>query len=96
MLREASNNNYKYNKEKMAQIMFETFNVKGLYIVNPAILSMYSAGKFNGIVCDSGDGVTQMVPISDGYPLHSCINRLDIAGRDITYYLIEILKKLYN
>jgi len=51
--------NPKANKEKMSQIMFETFNVQGLYVAIQAVLSLYSAGKFSGIVVDSGDGVTQ-------------------------------------
>ena len=47
--------NPKENRKKMAQIMFETFNVPGLYNANQAVLSIYSAGKFTGIVADSGD-----------------------------------------
>ena len=65
--------NPKENREKMAQIMFETFNVPGLYIAIQAVLSLYSAGKFTGIVADSGDGVTHFVPIFDGYSLNLLI-----------------------
>ena len=97
--------NPKHNREKMAQIMFETFNVQGLYIAIQAVLSLYSAGKFTGIVCDSGDGVTHMVPIYDGYSLPHCVlrmdlagrditDRMDLAGRDITDYLIKILNEV--
>jgi len=86
--------NPKHNREKMAQIMFETFNVQGLYIAIQAVLSLYSAGKFTGIVCDSGDGVTHMVPIYDGYSLPHCVLRMDLAGRDITDYLIKILNEV--
>ena len=86
--------NPKHNREKMAQIMFETFNVQGLYIAIQAVLSLYSAGKFTGIVCDSGDGVTHMVPIYDGYSLPHCVLRMDLAGRDITDHLIKILNEV--
>ena len=70
--------NPKENREKMAQIMFETFNVPGLYIAIQAVLSLYSAGKFTGIVADSGDGVTHFVPIFDGYSLPHAVIRLEI------------------
>ena len=80
MFTEASMNP-KENREKMAQIMFETLNVPGLYIAIQAVLSLYSAGKFTGIVADSGDGVTHFVPIFDGYSLPHGVIRLDLAGR---------------
>lgn len=86
--------NPKENREKMASIMFETFNVQALYIAIQAVLSLYSAGKFTGIVCDSGDGVSHFVPIFDGYSLPHSILRLDLAGRDITRYFQKLLTEI--
>ena len=88
--------NPKENREKMAQIMFETFNVPGLYISIQAVLSLYSAGKNTGLVLDSGDGVTHAVPIFEGYCLPHAILRLDIAGRDLTEYMVNLLSETGN
>jgi len=83
--------NPKYNREKMAEIVFEIFRFPGMYVAIQAVLALYASGRITGLVVDSGDGVTHAVPIYEGYTLPHAIARLDLAGRDLTNYMRRIL-----
>ncbi|XP_045183942.1 actin-related protein 2 [Mercenaria mercenaria] len=79
------------NREKMIEVMFEKYQFQGVYIAIQAVLTLYAQGLITGVVVDSGDGVTHICPVYEGFALPHLTRRLDIAGRDITKYLIKLL-----
>jgi len=72
--------------------MFEKYGFAGAYIAIQAVLTLYAQGLLSGVVVDSGDGVTHICPVYEEFALPHLTRRLDIAGRDITRYLIKVKK----
>ena len=120
------------NRESIAEIFFETFNVPGLYIGVQAVFALLGCNNtqlevdseikkdpkqqtkkkskkgidvamdkdqidaiksLTGVVVDSGDGVTHIVPICDGYVLGSNIKHIPIAGRKITKFMEQMIRE---
>lgn len=81
------------NREKAAQILFETFNAPALNVYIQAVLAIFAAGRGSGLVIDSGDGVTHAVPVSQGFVIQNAIQRIDVAGCDVTDHLQLLLRK---
>jgi actin-related protein len=83
--------NPKANREKMTQLMFETFQVTGMYVAIQAVLSLYANGRTTGCVVDSGDGVTHTVPVYEGFSIPHAVHKNFIAGRAITDHFVTLL-----
>ena len=79
--------------EKIAEIMFETFSIHSICLILQANLALYATGLTTGCVVDIGDGITKVVPISEGYVITPAIRILDLAGQDITIFLQKILRE---
>jgi len=83
--------NPQLNRKKMIEVMFEKYGFKACYIAIQAVLTLYAQGLLTGVVVDSGDGVTHIVPVYEGFSLPHLTRRLDVAGRDVTRYFIKLL-----
>ncbi|KAK6464696.1 actin-related protein [Scheffersomyces coipomensis] len=88
------------NRESTAEIMFESFNCAGLYIAVQAVLALAASWtspkvqdrSLSGTVIDSGDGVTHVIPVAEGYVIGTAIKNIPLAGRDITLFIQQLLR----
>jgi len=85
--------NAKDNREKMTQVMFESFNVPATFIAMQSVLALYASGRTTGVVVDSGDGISHTVPIYEGYAMPHSIKTMELGGQDLTHYLVKILQE---
>jgi actin-related protein 3 len=88
------------NREYAAEVMFETFNVPSLYIAVQAVMALVAAWtvkpegdrSLTGTVVDSGDGVTHVIPVAEGYVIGSCIKHIPLAGHNITKFIHQQMR----
>jgi len=80
------------NQAKMLSAMFEVYGFAGAKVSIQAMLVLYAQGLMSGVVVDSGDGVTHVVPVYEGVTPENLIRRLNVAGRHITRHLIKLLQ----
>lgn len=86
--------NPRANRDRMCQILFESFNIPCVFVSIQAVLSLYASGRTTGVVVDSGDGVTHIVPVYEGFSLPTSIKRMDVAGRDVTEQLSFNIRRM--
>ncbi|MCP4763683.1 MAG: hypothetical protein GY870_18070, partial [archaeon] len=79
------------NKQYIARVLFETYKAKSIYIASAPILSLFSTGLTTGIVVESGEGLTWVVPIVNGKIAFQAVQKLTLAGLDVNEYLKTLL-----
>lgn len=84
------------SRQWTAEIMFEKLKVKSLAIFNTAVLSLFSTGRTRGLVVESGEGITQAVPVFEGYAIPHAIFKMEVAGQDITAKVQEMMKRDFS
>lgn len=72
--------------------MFEVYGFSAAMVAIQAVLVLYAQGLLTGVVMDSGDGVSHVIPVYEGYGLPNLVRRLNVAGRHVTRQLIHLLQ----
>ncbi|XP_070619012.1 actin, cytoplasmic type 5-like isoform X4 [Erythrolamprus reginae] len=83
----------KSHREKMTQIMFESFHVSAFYLATQAVLSLYASGRTTGVVLDIKSNGMDLVPVYEGYAVGPAIVRMDMGSEDLTDFLLRMLNE---
>jgi actin len=89
-----SNFDPKINREKLAQILFETFIFNKIYICNTSILNISAAGKFSSISIDFGFDTIRICPVLDSIVIKDAIIKYNYGGNDLTEFMYHLAKKM--
>lgn len=88
------------NREQLAELMFEVFGFKGMFIATQALLAIISKAwddvnklSYTGICLDIGDGVSHAIPVYECYTIDNAIKSVPIAGRVLTTFISDIIMK---
>jgi actin len=86
-------------RQEMAEIMFEKFSVFNIHIEPQPVMTLYSTTKTTGLIVESGEGMTQIVPIFEGYLIKNGIKSNNLAGNLVTKYFMNKIAdelKIFN
>ncbi len=80
-------------KEYIARVLFETHRVKSLMMIPSSLLSIFSVGLTTGLVVESGDGITWVVPIIGGKIVYQAVQRIELGGADVNHNLKNLMMR---
>ncbi|XP_008051169.1 actin-related protein T3 [Carlito syrichta] len=80
------------SRQQTAEVFFEQLGVPAFYMSIQAVLALFAAGFTTGLVLDSGAGLTQSVPVFEGYCLPHGVQQLGLAGLDLTHHLMLLVQ----
>jgi actin-related protein len=86
-----ANKAHREHRERITQMMFETFQVSGLYMQNCSTLCLYASGRTTGLVLSSGCSCTYVLPVYEGHALPHARARVPYGGCNVTLELCELL-----
>ncbi|KAJ3248418.1 general RNA polymerase II transcription factor [Chytriomyces hyalinus] len=78
--------------ERLVQIMFETINVPGLFVLDSPLAALYAAGLVTGLVVDVGHETTDIAAVLDSAVCRQSSQTIPIGGKHILAYLKSLLK----
>lgn len=81
------------SRQTLTEIVFQNLNFPCLYLQKQEVLSTYAVERTTGLVFNSGEGITNAVPVYEGFAVPDAMEQLKLAGQDLTQFLFSILRE---
>uniref|UniRef100_H2ZA61 Actin-related protein 8 n=1 Tax=Ciona savignyi TaxID=51511 RepID=H2ZA61_CIOSA len=81
----------KKQRERMAEVLFESLRFPAICLRNQSLLSAYSSNQSVSIVVNCGHDVTEVVPIYYDDVLRHAVTRMEVGGRNVGEYLAKLI-----
>lgn len=91
LLAEPSSNSQQ-QRERAAELMFESHKVPALFLAKNAVLTSFASGRPTSLVVDCGGGSTTVAAVHDGYVLQKAVVSSPIGGEVLTDCLMRFLE----
>lgn len=83
----------KSQKRRLMKVCFESYESQSILFANQCSLALFAFGKTDGIVLESGDGLTQVASIFNGSKIDDACHRVSLGGSDVSALLKTLLAK---
>lgn len=83
-------------KELLGQFLFEKFSFDNIFLVKPAVLTLFGEGKYTGLVTELNEDFSNFVPIYNGFIIDHAKIKSDIGRTNVIEYMENLLIKEYN
>ncbi|CAH8611705.1 unnamed protein product [Schistosoma guineensis] len=83
----------KFNREKLAEMVFEKFHMPGLFFTDQSALALYAYGLTSGLVVDVGTEMSNITPVNNTIYIPNALRRQNLGGSHITELFRYMLAK---
>lgn len=81
-----------HERAKMAELMFEDFNVPALFLARNAQLSAFSVGRASAMIVDIGSSGATAAAVHDGFVLRKTISKSCVGGDWVDEHMMRVLE----
>ncbi|KAL2296809.1 hypothetical protein Nmel_014858 [Mimus melanotis] len=79
------------DREKAAELLFESFGVPALHLANTGLLSLCAHGRVTGLAVEAGAALSHVTPVCGGQTLRTGTRCLGVAGDHLSRHLQRLL-----
>ena len=82
---------FEEQKNNLIEFLFETYTIPAICFVPTCTLSLIGAGLTTGLVIESGESRSSVIPIFESIPDRKNVSFNEFAGNAVTLQLAELL-----